>query len=218
MLGASVVRDTRIDLPFATAGSYHSVALNLNGPFGTGTARFQRLDLEGRWYAPVARFGGGPTVGGIRTVLGLTARSGFVFGDPGPFFRQLYAMGGTQYGLPLRGYDEFSVTPQGYNPAASLGGVPRNAFGQSFFLMTGEFGVRFSQQFYAAAFYDAGNVWASTAGFNPTRLFRGAGIGVSLITPLGPIGLDYAYGFDKVDLAGRNAPGWKFHFRIGNFF
>jgi outer membrane protein insertion porin family len=218
MLGASVVRDTRIDLPFPTAGSYHQVGASLNGPFGSGTATFQRYDLEGRWYAPLGRIGGGPSLGGVRMVLGLTAKSGFVFGDPGPFFRQLFAMGGTQFGLPLRGYDEFSVTPQGFNPSASLGGVPRNAFGQSYFSMTGELGLRFSQQFYAAAFYDAGNVWATAAGFNPTRLFRGAGIGVSLVTPLGPIGLDYAYGFDKVDLNGRPAPGWKLHFRIGNFF
>ncbi len=218
MLGASFLRDTRIDLPFPTGGSMHQVSLNVNGPFGTGTAQFQRLDLEGRWYAPVGRLGGGPNVGGVRLVLGLTAKSGFVFGDPGPFFRQLYSMGGTQFGVPLRGYDEFAITPAGYNPAASLSGVSRSAFGRSYFVMTGEFGVRISQQIYMAAFYDGGNVWSSAAGFNPTRLFRGAGLGVSLITPLGPLGLDYAYGFDRTDFAGQPDPGWKLHFRIGNFF
>jgi outer membrane protein insertion porin family len=67
-------------------------------------------------------------------------------------------------------------------------------------------------------FYDAGNVWASASGFNPTRLFRGAGVGVALITPLGPLGLDYAYGFDRTDRAGNPRPGWKLHFKIGNFF
>ena len=217
-LGVSFLRDTRIDLPFATGGSMHQISLNVNGPFGTGTARFQRMDLEGRWYAPVGRIGGGPTVGGVRLVLGLTAKSGFVFGDPGPFFRQLYSMGGTQFGIPLRGYDEFAITPAGYNPVASLSGVSRSAFGRSYFAMTGEFGVRVSQQIYVSAFYDGGNVWASAAGFNPTRLFRGAGVGISLITPLGPLGLDYAYGFDRTDLAGQSDPGWKLHFRIGNFF
>jgi outer membrane protein insertion porin family len=218
MLGASFLRDTRIDLPFPTGGSMHQFSMNFNGPFGTGTARFQKMDLEGRWYAPVARLGGGPTVGGVRLVLGLTAKSGFVFGDPGPFFRQMYSMGGTQFGIPLRGYDEFAITPAGYNPVASLSGVSRLAFGRSFFAMTGEFGIRISQQIYVSAFYDAGNVWASAAGFNPTRLFRGAGFGASMITPLGPLGLDYAYGFDRNSLAGLPAPGWKLHFRIGNFF
>jgi len=218
MLGASLVRDTRVDLPFPTGGAYNQISLNFNGPFHTGSASFQRADVEGHWYAPVARLGGGPTVGGTKIVLGLTTKAGFVFGDVGPFFQQEYAMGGTQYGVPLRGYDEFSITPQGYNPNASSSGVPRSAFGKSYFLMTGEFGIRFSQQLYADLFYDAGNVWASAAGFNPTRLFRGAGVGVSLITPLGPIGLDYAYGFDRVNTLGQSAPGWKLHFRIGNFF
>ena len=218
MLGVSFLRDTRIDLPFPTGGSMHQVSLNLNGPFNTGTARFQRVDLDGRWYAPLARLGGGPTVGGIKIVLGLSTKAGFIFGDPGPFFRQEYSMGGTQFGIPLRGYDEFSITPQGFNPLASVGGVPRAAFGKSFFAMTGELGLRISQQIYLSWFYDAGNVWANAQSFNPTRLFRGAGLGVSLITPLGPLGLDYAYGFDRVNVLGLPAPGWKLHFRVGNFF
>jgi outer membrane protein insertion porin family len=61
-------------------------------------------------------------------------------------------------------------------------------------------------------------VWATASGFNPTRLFRGAGVGVALITPLGPLGLDWAYGFDRVDVLGRPDPGWKLHFKVGNFF
>jgi outer membrane protein insertion porin family len=65
---------------------------------------------------------------------------------------------------------------------------------------------------------DAGNVWASPGQYNPTRLFRGAGVGVSLLSPLGPIGIDYAYGFDRVNQAGNPDPGWKFHFKLGNFF
>jgi len=58
--------------------------------------------------------------------------------------------------------------------------------------MTAEFGARLAPQVYASVFYDAGNVWATASAFNPTRLFRGAGFGVSLITPLGPLGLGKA--------------------------
>lgn len=218
-IGASFVRDTRIDLPFPTAGSYHSLGTTLNGGVLGGSASFRRFDLEGRWYAPAGSLGGGAAPGGgIRLVLGLSVRSGFVFGNPGPFFRQLFAMGGTQFGIPLRGYDEFSITPQGYNPNASISGVQRSAFGRSYFAATAEFGARFSQQLYAAVFFDAGNTWSTPAAYSPTRLFRGAGIGVSLVTPLGPLGLDYAYGFDRTDQLGRPAPGWKLHFKIGNFF
>ena len=78
--------------------------------------------------------------------------------------------------------------------------------------------MRLSQALYANTFFDAGNVWSAPEQFNPTRLFRGAGVGVSLLSPLGPIGLDYAYGFDRTDTAGNRAPAWKFHFKLGQFF
>jgi outer membrane protein insertion porin family len=219
-LGLSFMRDTRVDLPFATGGAMHQVSASFTGGIFGGASAFRRYDLEGRWYAPAGRLGGDATFGsGIRLVLGLTTKAGFVFGNTGPFFRQLYSMGGTQYGIPLRGYDEFAITPAGYNPQSSGGSqVSTNAFGRSYFAGTVEFGARFSQQIYASTFYDVGNVWATAAGFNPTRLFRGAGFGVALITPLGPLGLDYAYGFDRVDTAGRPAPAWKLHFKVGNFF
>jgi len=217
-IGVSIMRDTRIDLPFPTAGTMHSIGLSQSGgPLG-GTGNFQRLDLEGRWYAPLGHLGGGG--GGpapVRLVLGFSTRSGFVFGKS-PFIDQLFTMGGTQYGIPLRGYDEFSITPHGFDPNASSSQASSSAFGKAYLAMTGEFGVRLSQMFYVAAFVDAGNVWARAAEFDPTRLFRGAGIGLSIISPLGPIGIDWAYGFDRTDAAGRPAPGFKLHFKLGNFF
>ena len=72
--------------------------------------------------------------------------------------------------------------------------------------------------FYMSAFMDAGNVWATASQFDPTRLFRGAGVGMSIISPLGPIGIDLAYGFDKTDAFGNPDPGFKLHFKLGNFF
>jgi outer membrane protein insertion porin family len=49
-------------------------------------------------------------------------------------------------------------------------------------------------------------------------MFKGAGIGAAVVSPLGPIGLDLAYGFDRTDIFGKPKPGWKLHFRLGNFF
>ncbi|HYK81933.1 MAG TPA: outer membrane protein assembly factor BamA [Gemmatimonadales bacterium] len=216
-LGASVLRDTRIDLPFPTAGTMHSIGISQSGgPLG-GTGDFQRLDLEGRWYAPLAQLGGSPTTSAVKFVLGLSTRSGFVFGTA-PFIDQLFTMGGVQYGIPLRGYDEFSITPHGFDPNASSGQATAASFGQAYLAMTGELGARVSQMFYVDAFVDAGNVWANAAAFDPTRLFRGAGLGLSIISPLGPIGIDWAYGFDRTDAAGHPAPGFKLHFKLGNFF
>ncbi|MFQ5704419.1 MAG: outer membrane protein assembly factor BamA [Gemmatimonadales bacterium] len=220
-VGVSVVRDTRIGLPFPIAGTMHQVRLTQNGgPIG-GSGNFRRLTVEGRWYAPLGRIGGTGQLGseGIQLVLGLKSQSGFVWGEIGPHFRQLFSMGGTQFGIPLRGYEEFSITPLGFDAgASSFRANTVNAFGASYFQSTAEFGMRFSGQLYLNAFMDAGNVWARPSQFNPTRLFRGAGIGISLMSPIGPIGLDYAYGFDRRDLLGNRDPAWKLHFKLGNFF
>ena len=216
-LGVSVMRDTRIDLPFATAGTMAQAGISQSGGVLGGSGDFQRLDLEAHWYAPLAELGGKTGGAPMRVVLGLSSRSGAVFGNS-PFFDQLFSLGGTQYGIPLRGYDEFSITPQGYDPFAGSRGAQPSAFGKAYFLMTGEIGLRVSQMFYVNAFYDAGNVWSRAADFNPSRLFRGAGLGVNVISPLGPLGVDWAYGFDKTDALGHPAPGWKLHFKLGNFF
>ena len=217
-VGASIMHDTRVELPFPTGGAMTSIGISQSGgPLG-GTGNFQRVDVEAHWYAPLGQIGGKAAGNnGPKFVLGLSTRSGFVFGKS-PFFDQLFTMGGTQFGIPLRGYDEFSITPQGYDPNAASGQASANAFGNAFFLMTGEIGLRLSQAFYLSTFYDAGNVWARPAQFDPTRLFRGAGVGVAVVSPLGPIGLDLGYGFDKTNLAGQPAPGWKLHFKLGNFF
>jgi outer membrane protein insertion porin family len=218
-LGATVLRDTRIGLPFATAGSMAQVQTEVNGGILGGTGRYQKLELEGRWYAPLGAIGGNPQLGsGVQLVLGFTAKSGFVFGDAGPFFTELYSMGGTQFGIPLRGYDEFSITPDGFDPTSTSSQAQPNAFGKAFSAFTIEFGARISQSVYLSTFMDAGNVYRDARQFDPSRLFRGAGFGAALITPLGPIGVDLGYGFNRVDLDGRPDPGWKLHFKLGNFF
>jgi outer membrane protein insertion porin family len=219
-VGASVLRDTRVGLPFATGGSLTNVGGEWNGGILGGTGNFRKVDLEGRWYAPLGTMGGGGQLGaGVQFVLGLTAKSGFIFGDAGPFYTELYSLGGVQYGIPLRGYEEFSITPDGFDPAA--GGntaTSPDAFGKSYAAITVEAGARISQSLYVSSFFDAGNVYRSSRQWDPTRLFRGAGFGAAVISPLGPIGIDLGYGFDRVDVRGRPNPGWQLHFKLGNFF
>jgi outer membrane protein insertion porin family len=218
-LGTSILRDTRVGLPFAVGGSLTNVSGELNGGFLGGTGNYRKVDLEGRWYAPLGTLGGGGQLGaGVQFVLGLTAKSGFIFGDAGPFFTELYSLGGVQYGIPLRGYDEFSITPNGFDPSASGNQASPDAFGKSYAAFTVEGGARISQSLYVSAFFDAGNVYRSARQWDPTRLFRGAGVGAAVISPLGPIGVDLGYGFDKVNGQGLPAPGWQLHFKLGNFF
>jgi outer membrane protein insertion porin family len=218
--GTSVVRDTRIGLPFATGGSLTNVSGELNGGVLGGTGNYRKVDLEGRWYAPLGTLGGEGELGaGVQFVLGLTAKSGFVFGDAGPFYQDLYALGGVQYGVPLRGYDEFSITPGGFDPrAGGNNAAGPESFGKSYAAFTIETGARISQSLYVSAFFDAGNVYRTARQWDPTRLFRGAGFGAAVISPLGPIGVDLGYGFDRVDSLGQPKPGWQLHFKLGNFF
>jgi outer membrane protein insertion porin family len=217
-LGLTFDHDTRIGLPFPTDGGHQTITGQANGFFGG--AKYTRYTGEIQHFASLAHFGG--SVLGAEPIvlsLGLKARAGAVFGDPGGFFvSQKFSLGGVQYGEPLRGYEEFSITPQGYDPTASVSQARANAFGSVFYTNTIELGLRFNQQIYLDAFYDAGNVWARPQDFNPTRLFRGAGFGGSVVTPLGPLGIDLGYGFDRVDAQGRKAPKWQMHFKLGQLY
>ena len=217
--GVSAVRDTRIGLPFPTGGAYSSVGVEQDGGVLGGTGDYQKVDLEGRWYTPLGSSGSKGQLGaGIQYVLGFTAKSGFIFGNASAFPTDLYSMGGVQFGIPLRGYDEFSITPNGFDPTAGGSAATANSFGKSYAAFTVEAGARLSQMVYVDAFFDAGNLYRTAREYDPTRLFRGAGVGAALISPLGPIGIDLGYGFDRVDINGAPAPGWKVHFKLGNFF
>ncbi len=219
-LGFTAQHDTRTGLPFPADGGLQSFNAQFNGgPLG-GTASFQRYTTELRSYAPIGHLGGS-VLGGepMMFVVGLSARAGAVFGSTGPFFySQAFTLGGTQYGEQLRGYDEFSITPSGFNPNADQNQASISSFGNAFFVGTGEIGLRINQSLYLNTFFEGGNVWNKPREFDPTRLFRSAGFGVSTLSPLGPLGVDLGYGFDKVDTQGRPAPGWKLHFKLGQFF
>jgi outer membrane protein insertion porin family len=223
-IGLEYNYDTRVDMPFSSGGSLRSVTMDFSGgPLG-GTVNFQRVTGEFRAYAPLALIGGGTSGQPLKLVTGITARSGALFGNSGPFFfQQQFSVGGVMYGQQLRGYPEFSITPSGFNSTTDQYRSDPKSFGNAFMTVTAEIGLRFNQMFYVNAFTDAGNNWASAREINPTRLFRSAGFGVSTVTPLGPLGLDLAYGFDRTTidattLRARPDPRWQFHFRLGQLF
>lgn len=219
-VGTSLEHDTQIGAPFPFAGVRQSVSVQFNGgPLG-GTSTFERVMANIRSTATLAQFGGGGMGSDpMRLTLSLTVKGGAIFGDPGPFFvSQAFTLGGTQYGEQLRGYDEFSITPGGFNPAASQEQAQRASFGNAFYTSSAELGLRLTPQLYLNTFYDVGNIWSKPTDFDPTRLFRGAGVGGAIVTPLGPLGLDLGYGFDRRDVFGRKAPKWQVHFKFGQLF
>jgi outer membrane protein insertion porin family len=140
-----------------------------------------------------------------------------------------YYMGGTVLGgfaiTPLRGYPDRQIGTRNPVEGNVQGSVPDG--GRAMMLLNAE--LRFAVTLnpvpiYAMAFVEAGNVWDNASQINPFDLKRSAGVGVRfLIQPIGLLGFDYAYGFDRI--LGTNGqpirfdengpPGWRFHFQFG---
>jgi outer membrane protein insertion porin family len=105
----------------------------------------------------------------------------------------------------LRGYDDFSLSPQTGN------------FVVSKYTAELRFPVSLNPQatIYTLAFAQAGNTWNSFDNFTPFKLYRSAGVGLRLFLPMfGPMGLDYGWRLDDVPTAPNMARS-QFHFTIG---
>ncbi|PXV62819.1 outer membrane protein insertion porin family [Dysgonomonas alginatilytica] len=75
-----------------------------------------------------------------------------------------------------------------------------------------------SSTIYILSFVEAGNAWSDIKDLNPFDLKRSAGFGARIMLPMiGLIGIDWAYGFDKVNNQ-RQYGGSQFHFIIGQEF
>ncbi len=109
--------------------------------------------------------------------------------------------------VALRGYENGSLTPYGYDGYA----YDRFAVELHFPLM-----LSTSATIYPLLFVEGGNAWTSVKQFNPFDLKRSAGAGVRIFLPMiGMMGIDWGYGFDKV--FGRKG-GSNFHFVLGQEF
>ena len=73
---------------------------------------------------------------------------------------------------------------------------------------------------YGLTFVEAGNAWYETKNFNPFSMKRSAGVGVRIFLPMvGLMGIDWAYGFDKVwNGSQKKKGGSQFHFILGQEF
>jgi outer membrane protein insertion porin family len=202
-----VTRDTKNHPLFPTAGTRQSLSVSQTGGLLGGDGDYQKLLGEAQWWVPVAQFGGGIGARPVRTALGLQARVGTIFGDATRFPLERFFVGGTMRGEQLRGYDELEITPIGFVPRGGALATGQRV-GDAFVTLSAEYAVRFNDNLSVSLFGDAGNIWSDPRHIDPTRLYRGAGIGVSIVTPFGPLGLDYAYGFD------RDEPQWKLHFKL----
>lgn len=117
-----------------------------------------------------------------------------------------YSTGYAEETIGLRGYDNGSLTPYGYE-------------GYAYDRFTLELRYPFllgNTTIYGLGFLEAGNAWNDTKDFNPFDMKRSAGIGVRIFLPIvGLMGIDWAYGFDKVF---GTRGGSQFHFILGQEF
>ena len=117
-----------------------------------------------------------------------------------------YSTGYAEETIGLRGYENGSLTPYGYE-------------GYAYDRFTLELRYPFllgNTTIYGLGFVEAGNAWNETKKFNPFDMKRSAGVGVRIfLLMVGLMGIDWAYGFDKVF---GSKGGSQFHFILGQEF
>lgn len=109
--------------------------------------------------------------------------------------------------ISMRGYENGQFTPSGYEGYA---------YGKFTLELHFPFLLQPSTTIYAIAFAEAGNCWTSVNEFSPFNLKRSAGVGARVyLSVLGFLGIDWAYGFDKV---WGTRGGSQIHFVLGQEF
>lgn len=117
-----------------------------------------------------------------------------------------YSTGYAEETIGLRGYENGSLTPYGYEGYA----YDRMSLELRYPFLLGNTTI------YGLGFLEAGNAWNDTKKFNPFDMKRSAGLGVRIFLPMvGLMGIDWAYGFDTV--FGKKG-GSQFHFILGQEF
>ena len=116
--------------------------------------------------------------------------------------------------ISLRGYENYSLTPQVYAPYANGYAYSGNVYDK--FTVELRYPVVLQPQstIFALVFLEGGNAWSDIRDFNPFQIKRSAGVGVRVFLPMiGLLGVDWGYGFDDSQYGGS-----QFHFVIGQQF
>jgi outer membrane protein insertion porin family len=136
--------------------------------------------------------------------IGYSPFEGFSLGGDGMSGYNLYG----QETIGLRGYQNGSLTP--YENNVGAGHIYDKYTAELRYPIT----LKPQAAIYVLSFIEAGNAWKTSDEFNPFNVYRSAGVGVRMFLPmLGMLGIDWAYGFDKV--GNQNVHKGQFHFVIG---
>lgn len=119
--------------------------------------------------------------------------------------------------VSLRGYENYSLTPQGTSSYNTTGNYyAGNVYDK--FTVELRYPVVLQPQstIYALVFLEGGNCWSDIRDFNPFQIKRSAGVGVRVFLPVvGLLGVDWGWGFDT---PANGSGGSQFHFVIGQQF
>ncbi len=120
--------------------------------------------------------------------------------------------------IGLRGYENGSLS---YTAARNAGSNGYDAYAYDRFTLELRYPLMLGNTtIYGLGFVEGGNAWYHTKDFNPFDMKRSAGVGVRIFLPMvGLMGIDWAYGFDRV----YNGSSWgkggsQFHFILGQEF
>ena len=156
---------------------------------------YYRFRFTGEWYIPLSankklvlmpRFGLS-YIGSYNSDKGITPFDRYSMGGSG--LSGVNQLGGREI-IALRGYEDQYVSSAGGDPIIAKYTLE----------LRYPISLNPSATFYALTFVEAGNTFPSFQTFNPFNVKRSAGIGIRVFLPMfGMLGLDYGFGFDKLD-------------------
>jgi len=143
-----------------------------------------------------------------KNVLELKFRAGavddFDESDRVPIYERFFAGGANT----IRGYRERRVGPRDPSSKDPIGG-------KSMMIANVEYTFPIVKVLKGAVFCDVGNVWPTVSQFGSGDLKSGAGLGVRVKTPIGPVRLDYGY---PLDADPDEEEKGRFHFTMSRGF
>ncbi len=201
-----------IDNPiFPSIGSRIAFNFDLSGgPFLPGDVDYYKMQFKADWYRKLFGtnrivFYTGADIGYIHELVKGTTIQPFEF----------FYMGGNGLIIattPLRGYPDRSIGPK-FNDNNIGGRVKLKYTTELRAALTLE-----PMPIYLIAFAEAGNAFRNLPTANLFDLKKSVGVGARImINPIGLIGFDYGYGFDRKSVDGED-PKWEFHFQFGKGF
>jgi len=199
MMSFRLSRDTRDNIFNPRTGLLLSGTADVAGGMFGGDKDFTRFQTKTYYDIPLF----------LDSVLEFRLRTGFsqpfANSDDVPIFERFFAGGA----YTIRGYNERKVGPLDPVTSDPIGG-------QSLFVGNIEYMIPLVDFLKLATFFDTGNVWSKASDFGRGGFKSGAGIGLRVKTPIGPINLDYGYPLNEE--VGEEEQSGKFYFSISRGF